>query len=218
MIFPDEIIRSRRKTLAIVIDAQARLIVRAPKSCGQERIFAFLAQKEPWIRRKQAERKSVAVSLPTDNLDGYEFPLLGKKVRIRIGDVKSIVFDGERILLPKEQSRERLIKWLKTQAKTCFTAVVDEYANRMNVTYKSLTVASARTRWGTCSRENALRFSFRLVYTPMEIVQYVVAHELAHIRHKNHSSLFWNEVERYVPDYKTRRKWLKMHGGYMQIF
>ncbi len=218
MIQPDEIIRSHRKTLSISIDARGRLIVRAPKSCGKERIFAFLTQKEAWIRRKQAERKNVAIPLPATELDGYAFPVLGKTVTVAYTPKKSVAFDGERVYVPAEKAQERLVCWLKAQAKACFTELAEKYAAKMGVAYKSLTVASARTRWGTCSHDNALRFSFRLLFTPIEIVEYVVAHELAHTKYKNHSPLFWREVERYVPDYKNRRKWLKLHGAYMEIF
>ncbi len=170
--------------------------------------------------RKQAERKGVGTALPPENLNGYEFLLLGKTTKIFLYDEKKVGYDGEnnRIFLPKTSARERLVKWLKENAKRIFTSVTERKAQEMGVSYKSVSITSAKTRWGTCSGDNALRYTFRLLYCPKEIIEYVVVHELAHTRQKNHSRLFWQEVEKYVPDWKVRRKWLKVHGILMEIF
>lgn len=220
MIQPDEIIRSNRKTLSMSVDPFGRLIVRAPKRCGEERIFAFLKEKEDWILRKQCERKGAGMRLPPENLNGYEFLLLGKTCRILLTQGERIVYDREtdQIYLPENRARERLIKWLKENAKRIFTAVAEQSALRMGTSYKRISVTSAKTRWGSCSYDNAIRFSFRLLYAPRDVIEYVVVHELAHTKHKNHSKLFWAEVEKYVPDWKTKRKWLKVHGILMEIF
>lgn len=220
MIQPDKIVRSNRKTLAISVDTFGRLIVRAPKRCAEDRIFAFLKEKENWILRKQAERKGAGTALPPENLDGYSFLLLGNSTKISLYDEKKVGYDSEnnRIFLPSEKPKERLVKWLKENAKRIFTTVTQRKAAEMGVSYKSISITSARTRWGTCSGDNALRYTFRLLYCPKEIIEYVIVHELSHIRHKNHSRLFWQEVEKYIPDWKTRRKWLKNHGILMEIF
>ena len=220
MIQPYKIVRSNRKTLAISVDTFGRLIVRAPKSCAEDRIFAFIQEKESWILRKQAEKKGAGMDLPPDNLDGYGFLLLGKSTKIVLYEEKKVGYDSEsnRIFLPKEKSKERLVKWLKDNARRILTKVTQRKAQEMGVAYKSLSITSARTRWGTCSGDNALRYTFRLLYCPKEVIDYVVVHELAHIRHKNHSRLFWQEVEKYIPDWKNRRKWLKAHGILMEIF
>jgi predicted metal-dependent hydrolase len=88
----------------------------------------------------------------------------------------------------------------------------------MCVSYTSITITSAKTRWGSCSGDNALRYTYRLLYCPKEIIDYVVVHELAHTVEHNHSKRFWQVVERYIPDWKERRKWLKAHGILMEIF
>ncbi len=217
-ILPDEIIRSSRKTLSISIDGQGRLIVRAPKRCENERIFAFLAQKEGWILKKQAERRATAIELPPENLDGYAFPFLGERVRISLYEGKKVALQAGVLYLPKDNAKTKLLKWLKGRAKEIFEEETARAAATMGVSYTSITVTSARTRWGSCSQSNALRYTFRLAYCPREIIRYVVVHELAHTRHKNHSPRFWREVERYLPDWKTRRKWLKAHGSLMALF
>ena len=129
-------------------------------------------------------------------------------------------YDSEKdvIYLPENNPKERLIKWLKNNAQRIFTSVTAHTAARMDASYKSVTVTSARGRWGSCSGDNALHYSFRLIYAPKDVIEYVAVHELAHTKHKNHSKAFWTEVEKYVPDWKIKRKWLKLHGGLMEIF
>ena len=220
MVQPDKIVRSNRKTLSISVDTFGRLIVRAPKRCKEERIFAFIREKEEWILRKQAQRAEVRALLPPQNLHGYSFLLLGRQTKIVVYDEEKIGYDEVQNLLylPHEKSRERLVKWLKENAKRILTAVTERKAKELGVSYKSIAITSAKTRWGSCSGDNALRYTFRLLYCPKEVVDYVVVHELAHTLHHNHSKQFWQVVERHVPDWKLRRQWLKTHGILMEIF
>ncbi len=217
-IFPDKIIRSSRRTLSVCIDGRGEVIVRAPKRYPEERIFAFLKAKEGWIRKKQAECAQNALPLPTQDLEGYPLPLIGKPTPLSLIQGKKVVYREGRLYVPKERGREKLIKWLKERALALLTAETAKQAEKMGVEYTSIRVTSAKTRWGSCTEENALRYTFRLLYCPMEIVEYVVIHELAHIRHKNHSKAFWQEVERYLPDWKERRKRLKASQTLMEIF
>ncbi len=220
MIQPDEIIRSSRKTLSLCIDGHGRLIVRAPKLCKEERIFAFIKEKEGWILKKQAEKRERAIPLPPENLDGYAFLLLGREVKIKLGDHSKVGYDSENatVYLPKKRSREKLVAWLKENALRILTTVSTRQAERMQTSFKSVSVGSAKSRWGTCSADNEIRYTFRLLYCPKEVVEYVVIHELAHVRHKNHSKRFWQEVEKYCPDWRKKRKWLKERGQLMEIF
>ncbi len=220
MIQPDEIIYSKRKRLALSIDAFNRLIVRAPKACPKEQIFAFIQKNEAWILRKRAQMQGAGMQLPPDNLDGYEFLLLGEPCKISLDDGANIRFDAQngRLYLPKKNARTRLVKWLKENALRIFTKITDEWASSMGVQAKSVAVSSAKSRWGSCSAENRIRYTFRLLYAPKEVIEYVAVHELSHIRHKNHSPRFWQEVARYIPDWKTHRDWLKYRGALLQIF
>ena len=220
MIQPDEIIRSRRKSLTITVNSFGRLIVRAPLHCSEQRIYAFLQEKEGWIVRKIAEKKGAGIELPPENLNGYGLLLLGKKCKIYVVDTPKVAYDSEKnvLYLPMDKPQERLVKWLKDNAKRIFTQVTVQTAARMGVTYQSVGVTSARGRWGSCSGKNAIHFSFRLLYAPKDVIEYVIVHELAHTKHHNHSKAFWEEVAKFVPDWKVKRAWLKQHGGLMEIF
>ena len=220
MVQPDEIIRSRRKSLTITVNSFGRLIVRAPLHCSEQRIYAFLQEKEGWIVRKIAEKKGAGIELPPENLNGYGLLLLGKKCKIYVVDTPKVAYDSEKnvLYLPMNKPQERLVKWLKDNAKRIFTQVTAQTAARMGVTYQSVGVTSARGRWGSCSGKNAIHFSFRLLYAPKDVIEYVIVHELAHTKHHNHSKTFWEEVAKFVPDWKVKRAWLKQHGGLMEIF
>ena len=220
MVKPDIVIRSHRKTLSISVDPFGRLIVRAPHKCSEERIFAFLKEKEEWIILKQYEREKVKMTLPPKDLDGYRFMLLGKYCRIVLTDRPNIFVDmeDEKIYIPRKNARERLVAWLKSNANRILTDVTERKAALMGVEFTSVAISSAKTRWGSCSYDDRIRYSFRLLYAPQEIIEYIVVHELAHTKHKNHSPAFWEEVKKYIPDYKAKRKWLDIHGGLMSIF
>ena len=158
--------------------------------------------------------------LPTENLHGYTFLLLGKQRQIFLDEGKTVRFDEQTdtIYLPKFNAKTKLVQWLKTNAKRIFTQQTQRIARLMNCEYRSVSVTSAKTRWGSCSGNNALHYSFRLLYAPKEVIEYVIIHELAHTRHKNHSKLFWQEVEKYCPQWKTHRAWLKQNAIVMHIF
>lgn len=219
MIKPDEIIRSNRKTLSLSIDFFGRVIVRAPRRYSEERIFAFIREKEDWILRKKAQMQGAGMRLPPENLDGYTFLLLGKNCQIFLTDSRYVRYDAQncRLYLPKTNAKTRLVKWIKENAKRILTNVTQTKAQEMGVSFKSITITSAKTRWGSCSGENAIRYSFRLLYAPKEVIEYVVVHELSHVRHKNHSPRFWMEVQTYCPTWRTHRAWLKQKAWLMAI-
>ncbi len=224
MMQPNEIIRSNRKTLSVSIDHFGRVTVRAPKRCGDERIFRFLQEKEEWINRHVEQRKGAGMALPSENLENFSFLLLGKLCVIHLTNEKIIRFqsgeNGEEraLFVPKEKAKERIQKWLKENAKRIFLSVAESWAKEMQVQFSSVKITSAKTRWGSCSGKNDIHFTFRLLYAPKSVVDYVVVHELAHVKEKNHSKNFWAVVKEYIPDYKEKRKWLKNHGYLTQIF
>lgn len=220
MFQPDEIIRSNRKTISVCITPLGKITVRAPLRCNEERIFAFLREKEGWIAKHLRKTIGAGTRIPTENLDDFSFLLLGKMHTVSLVDGNKVGYDSEnlRVFVPRVKARERLVKWLKENAKRILSEVTAKTASEMQVSYRSVSVTSAKSRWGSCTADNAVRYSFRLIYAPKEVVRYVVVHELAHARYKNHSALFWKEVERYEPNYKQKRKWLKENGILMEIF
>lgn len=218
-IVPDQILRSKRKTLSVSVNSLGQVTVRAPLTYPQAKIDGFLAQKEGWILKHKQRFALAGICLPGESLDGYGLMLLGQRHVLSLyeGSRVRLLAEEKRILLPREGAEERLQRWLKENAKRIFTQSVQARAEEMGVAYHSVSVSSAKTKWGSCSGENKLRFSYRLLYAPKEVIDYVIVHELCHTLHHDHSPAFWRAVAAVVPDYKSKRKWLKDRGALLKI-
>ena len=116
-------------------------------------------------------------------------------------------------VIPKPGFSETELKIIKTKAKREIPILVDEYAERMGVTYSRISIRAQKTRWGSCTYDGNLNFICLLVLLPERVMRYVVVHELCHRKEMNHSKKFWSEVAKILPDYKELRKYLKEEGG-----
>lgn len=207
-----EIIRSRRKTLAISVDKSGRLIVRAPLGLSEERIDEFIRSKADWIERhseEAAERsldRSRRLSSPPEAL-----PLLGEMCRVRHETPPGYI--GGCFNLPENTALEELLPYLRR----LYAAIAKEtliprtaiIAGRMGITPSAVKINSARTRWGSCSSQKVINLSWKLIAADPSLIDYVIVHELCHTVHMNHSPAFWAMVEQVIPDYPERREALK---------
>ena len=115
------------------------------------------------------------------------------------------------------EARDLFCHWYKKEAKEKITERVDHYGNRFQLLPEGIKITSARSRWGSCSRDNRLSFSWRIIMASLTIIDYVLIHELVHIREKNHSQKFWNYLESVLPDYRKHRSWLRENGHLLQL-
>ena len=219
MIEPKRIVKSRRKTIALVIDSDAELIVRAPFYASTSDIMRFVEAKQDWIVRKTQEMKQKKEERPKLALqEGETIPYLGRECKIFRGLTRKICFDGKAFLLPESQDADKkLIQWYKKRAAVILQERVATIAESMRVSPAGVKVTSAKTRWGSCSGTDHLNFSWRLIMCPPEVVDYVVVHELCHILHKNHSKSFWESVGRVDVCYQEHENWLKENRRLMEI-
>ena len=219
MIEPKRIVKSRRKTIALVIDSDAELIVRAPFYASTSDIMRFVEAKQDWIVRKTQEMKQKKEERPKLALqEGETIPYLGRECKIFRGLTRKICFDGKAFLLPQSQDADKkLIQWYKKRAAVILQERVATIAESMQVSPAGVKVTSAKTRWGSCSGTDHLNFSWRLIMCPPEVVDYVVVHELCHILHKNHSKSFWESVGRVDALYQEHENWLKENRRLMEI-
>lgn len=185
------IVRSNRKTLAIQINPDLSVTVRAPIYASQREIERILKEKEGWIQ-KHIEK-------------------------IREQEAKRKEMYGEKGEYGKSAEREYLsneeIHKLAEKALEYIPKRVSYFAKQIGVTYGKITIRNQKTRWGSCSSKGNLNFNCLLMLTPPEVIDYVVVHELCHRKEMNHSGAFWAEVEKVLPDYKEQVKWLKENGG-----
>jgi predicted metal-dependent hydrolase len=217
----DQIIRSKRRTIAIIVHRDGKVVVRAPLKTPEALIRAFIESKSGWIEEKKAEAAK-HVALPVKKYTGGEkFLLLGHEIPLRVvdGQKTALKFQDEFFLsknaVPKAQTL--FTKWYQAQARETLTERVILYATMFGLHYEKIRISSARTRWGSCSSRGTLSFTWRLVMAPLDVVDYVVIHELAHLKVKDHSPKFWAEVARMQPDFKRRRAWLKKNGRFLTL-
>jgi len=217
-----QIIRSQRRTIALQVCPDATVIIRAPFRVSDTYINRFVESKRRWIARKQEFVRQHRRSAPTRQfVAGEEFMYLGQTYKLYIQDAQRapLIFNNGFHLSSKRQDRARpeFIKWYRQQARTVITDRVNFYSSQAGLQYQQIKISSAQKRWGSCSRGDNLNFSWRLVMAPPAMIDYVVAHEVAHLEHKNHSRNFWNTVMALDPDYKQRRKWLRVNGHLLEL-
>jgi len=209
----DSVIRSKRRTIALVVTADAKLIVRAPLKTPLSYIKSVVEKKRDWIGRKQEEMRSAPRALHKSFIQGEEFLFLGDSYRLAVENNTPLAIELNDVLTIDSQvlpvAREIVISWYKTQAIRVFRERCAFFAEQTGLRPKAVKLTNASTRWGSCSSDGTVRINWRLIMTPLEIIDYLIVHELAHLKHRNHSCQYWATVEHILPDYQMRRKWLK---------
>jgi predicted metal-dependent hydrolase len=215
--------RSRRKSIGFLVGADG-LVVRSPNWVPLREVDAAVQEKGAWIvaklqqlRERQTEQFQKAIEWE----HGAEIPFLGRMVQLcvlerGVGRVLGQDMLPEQILpvtVPPgatvTQIRDAAQVWLKNQAKPLFEQRLHHFAPLLGVSWKKLSLSSASTRWGSARTDGHIRLNWRLIHLPISQIDYVVVHELAHLREMNHSPRFWETVGEVMPDYEQRRKALR---------
>lgn len=204
--------RSRRRSIGMVID-QGGVRVGAPRNVAVAEIEGFLRKHGQWVLRKldawQHSRSQRAFVV----CDGAALPLAGEMLPIRIvPGAGRVRFEGQRIVVeagPNADVRDLLVHGLRAHALDVFHERLARHAGGMGRTLPRLALSDARTRWGSCSHSGGIRINWRLIHLPLHLIDYVIAHELAHLEEMNHSPRFWSVVERLLPGYRAARDELR---------
>ncbi len=218
--------RVRRRSIGFMVGSDG-LSVNVPKWIGVRDIEAALHEKTDWILRKLAEQRERSLRLAAARIDwrdGTTIPFLGEPIVVAVDpptrslrEPAPLDRDGVapvlRLALPAgasaAQLRDAVQRWLKREARRVFEARCRVFAARMGVTVTHLSLSSARTRWGSASADGSIRLNWRLVHFEPSLIDYVVVHELAHLREMNHSPRFWNVVRETLPGFERARDALK---------
>ncbi|HET7143868.1 MAG TPA: SprT family zinc-dependent metalloprotease [Anaerolineales bacterium] len=213
--------RSKRRTIALIVERDGTLTVRAPMRAPHRLIQQFIHEKEDWIKRTREKLKSNVESPSHQYAGGEKFLFLGSSFDLKLVKPQrpSLQFEDEFTLSQTVQNRGEaaFTRWYKERAHEVISERVEQFANIYGFMPKQVKISSARTRWGSCSPDGTLNFTWRLVMAPLEVIDYVVVHELTHLRVKDHSSKFWKAVESVYPQYKKQRKWLRMNGEKLNL-
>lgn len=213
-----KLIRSRRRTVGLEVSDRGELIVRAPKNLSRESISEVLRKHRRWITKKLAEAEErQKFHKPRKFEEGETFPYIGNEYPLRLapGSRRFLAFDGRCFILSSaagDGTRELFLRLYRKLARKYLSARLKRLASLNGLRFKKFRLSSARTRWGSCSAQGTISLTWRLIMAPPEIIDYVIIHELAHTKEKNHSPAFWDLVGRHIPDYKEKRRWLKKNG------
>lgn len=199
--------RARRISLRIS-QLDGRVTLTLPNGVPQAEALAFAQSKESWIRdHLKARVDDVVVDL------GSALPIEGVMHRVVPIAGRRVVLSDTEIGVPDGPVGPRLQSWLRAHARDRLAAASDQYAAALGEPYARITLRDTRSRWGSCSSQRALMYSWRLVLAPPEILQYVAAHEVAHLAEMNHSPAFWAVVEQLYGPYTKQRQWLRSEGN-----
>ncbi|PQO21868.1 M48 family peptidase [Rhodobacteraceae bacterium WD3A24] len=199
--------RARRMTLRVGGN-DGRVTLSIPHRTSRVEALAFLSQKEPWIRGQLAGLPAVQRAVPGANL-----PVAGRERQIATGPDRSIRLLADALVIPDvPRPGARIAGWLKETARRELDAATARHAREIGRPVARLTLRDTRSRWGSCTEDGRLMFSWRLAMAPPEVLDYVAAHEVAHLAEMNHSPAFWATVAQLMPDYAPRRTWLRRHG------
>ena len=214
-----KIIKSFRKTISLSINKELEVIVKAPFHITKKTIETFLAKHRDWIDK---QKLNISNQNQISFLEWEKVPFLWDNFKIIFDDkkTKKITFDWDYFIVNtkyREKTKDILIDFYKNKALLYIKERVDFFAIKYNLVYNNIRISSAKWKWWSCSSKKNLTFVYNLVLANKKIIDYVIVHELAHLKQMNHSKLFWLEVENMMIDYKEHRLWLKQYWNSLRF-
>lgn len=206
--------RSRKARLArLEIDPESGLTVVLPYRYSPAEASKLLAEKKRWVLGKLAHcrRQAIASEVQSDTA-----LYLGQRYRVEehTGRIEGVTIVRDRLVMsvpPRKTPGQVLEGWYQQQAGRLLGQRVDELSRKLGLSFNRCTVRSARTRWGSCSQKGSVSLNWKLIMAPQPVIDYVVIHELLHLREMNHSKRFWRLVAERCPDWREHKAWLKEH-------
>ncbi len=227
--------RSYRVKRARIIVTAEKIEVVVPHATNYRKIKVFLSENQLWIAQKKLEignrLKNLGIYRPFDGSTNAAIPLFGKKTLVRLDKkhgIRPTITVGKAITValpgdtPKAEQNalasSTLKRWLFQYLGEEIELLINDHKLRHQLVHRNIRIKEQKTRWGSCGIRNDLHFNWCLVFAPKRIVEYVVVHELCHIKHRNHSSEFWALVGEHLPDFQENRAWLREYGaGLMMV-
>jgi len=209
---------ARRRTLQITVERGGSLLLSAPPSADESSLRDFVNEKRFWIYTKLAEKELLRRTVPRKEfIDGEGFLYLGRSYRLKLVELQDepLKLFGGRFLLRRDAidtGREHFVRWYSKRAREKLSDFVEELQARMEVEPTGVKVQDLGYRWGSCGKGNWLYFHWKTILLPSRIVEYVAAHEIAHLHERHHTPDFWLRLERAMPDYSQRKMWLAERG------
>jgi predicted metal-dependent hydrolase len=224
-------LREPRKTsIRLRVEKNGTVVVTTAVRVSAEAVLSFVAQHLPWVRGQLHQVEQVQTRYPPKCYRaGEEFPFLGearkllyvrsavRKPRLQfskgfmICEVPDSIYNTTFLWAPQPAMQDSVLTLYRKEAEKIITERCRIQSERMRLFPRRLIFRNQKTLWGSCTFQGDLNFNLKLAGTPVEVIDYVVAHELAHLKHRNHSKDFWSLVEAHIPDFQQSQKWLKNH-------
>lgn len=206
--------RARRISLR-VSRLDGRVTLTCPKGVPEAEALAFARSKAAWLRQTLADQQGTLTVT-----HGSEIPILGEMRQITQGTGRAVRLTDTALHVPghSDQAGARVQGFLKTHARARLTRAADRYAGALGLPYARITLRDTRSRWGSCTSDAGLMFSWRLIMSPEPVLDYVAAHEVAHLAEMNHSAAFWAVVHRLYGDHQAARGWLRENGHHLHRY
>ena len=212
---------SQRRTMEIIVDRDGSLVLATPPSVPREALEQFVDENLVWIYTKLAEKEAQArPKSPREYVSGEGFPYLGRSYRLKLVDgarrqpplrLYRSRFELRRDAVP--YARDHFIRWYTIRLHPMLDRQIAALTNRIGAEPREVHIQDLGYRWGSSNRRGHLYFHWRVAMLPHRMIEYLVTHELVHLIERSHSDAFWERVERIIPDYADRQRWLKEHGG-----
>lgn len=218
--------RKRKKTMTLQITREGNVVIRTPFLTPDYEIERFFYSRQTWIARKLngKELEEEIGGRPREFAAGEEFFYLGDPYPLEItesnGNRQALILSRGKFLLAREktsQAKELFVKWYRKRAREVIKERVRIWSNRFDLIPTRITITSAWQRYGSCSAKNSLSFSWRLIMAPYAVIDYIIIHELSHIKEKNHSKKFWRFLEGLMPGYKIQKGWLRENSHLLRF-
>lgn len=214
---------TRRRTVSLEV-RDARLLVRAPPGVSERELARLVQRKGSWVRSKIRAQQQLLAAIPEYHyVTGESLPWLGSTLTLdvteapagraeRRGDQLRVGLSRRSRQPAREQARRLVQSWYRDEALRLLTEKTHRLTARLGLRCTGVNVRATRSKWGHCTSRGAIQYNWQIVLAPESIVDYLVAHEVCHLRHHNHSRAFWQLVEQVCPDYRELRDWLKASG------
>jgi predicted metal-dependent hydrolase len=213
----------RKKTICLQVRRDGAVVVQAPVHTSKKEIERFLEEKQGWLKKRLREQKIKEWECREKSFtDGETFLFLGKTCPLKIlnnyeyqGNRAPLIFSNGCFVLRADfvsQGKALLKAWYWEKAGEHFAERVRSFSMTLSSFPAGIRLSHAQTRWGSCSADNRLFFSWRLIMAPAPVIDYVILHEFIHMMEKNHSRCFWDLLESVLPDYRKHRLWLQENG------
>ena len=225
--FKAEVIRTDRRKTATVKVEEGKVSVVVPKSTSTDKVEVLVTKKTKWIREKLLLQREYQPHKPKEYVSGESFTYLGRNYRLKVltDPNKSVKLKSGRLVVqvpPSVQKRDQYIRgvlteWYRAHALEKFQEKVERFSEIVRATPSSVGIKTFKGRWGSCSTKGHVLFNWKVIIAPNPIVDYVVVHELCHMKQHNHSPAFWQCVASVIPDYMECKHWLKVSGRRLEV-